>query len=409
MSTRAWMIWTALLLPLAGCGGSPKETGHAEEAGHEATEAGEHADHDEAMKQEEAMLAVDAEVLRDLKLTTFPAELRPGGPHPGIDMAALPDTPVVAVADGIWRHDVGGAGGNGAWLTGLDNVSYYYAHFSKYSDAPEGLIKAGEVIGYVGMTGNATGPHLHFEIHPGKPGEKPPVDPFVAHGAVVDRERRPDGTVERALTLFLAGAECPFTCSFCDLWRYTIDGPTPPGALPRQVAAALDALDAREPRPDRIKLYNASNFFDRRAVPLKTQLQNGETVEIITQRGAHPNPSWVNFVTTAKARNAIRGYLKNLKRDEAQELGRRLINQELLSYSLSLKKTPKARLQQLLKELGLADEFIDHASRDEILEDAGLTDQRIARDIVAQVLGTRIPVARPLPEDAREYDIERGR
>ena len=105
-------------------------------------------------------------------------ELRPGGPHPGVDMAAIPETPVVAVADGIWRHDVGGAGGNGAWLTGFDNVSYYYGHFSKYSDVPEGLVMAGEVIGYVGSTGNSTGPHLHFEIHPGKPGEKPPVDPF---------------------------------------------------------------------------------------------------------------------------------------------------------------------------------------------------------------------------------------
>ena len=84
MSTRAWMIWIALLLPLAGCGGSPKET--AEETGH-AGEAGEHAgeehageEHDgEAMAAEEGVLAVDAEVLRDLQLTTFPAELRPGG------------------------------------------------------------------------------------------------------------------------------------------------------------------------------------------------------------------------------------------------------------------------------------------------------------------------------------------
>jgi guanosine-3',5'-bis(diphosphate) 3'-pyrophosphohydrolase len=93
--------------------------------------------------------------------------------------------------------------------------------------------------------------------------------------------------------------------------------------------------------------------IDRRAVPLKTQLQNGETVEIVTQRGAHPNPSWVNFVTTAKARNAIRGYLRGLKRDEAQELGSRLINQELLSYALSLKKVPRARLEQVLKELAV--------------------------------------------------------
>ena len=70
-----------------------------------------------------------------------------------------------------------------------------------------------------------------------------------------------------------------------------------------------------------------------------------------------------------------------------------------------------AGVDTAVDELGLPDEFIDHASRDQILEDAGLTDQRIARDIVAQVLGTRIPVARPLPDEdaAREYDTERGR
>jgi len=94
---------------------------------------------------------------------------------------------------------------------------------------------------------------------------KPLVDPWRAHGSVVDVERRPDGTVEQALTVFLAGAECPFTCSFCDLWRWTIDGPTPPGALPRQLHEALARRDL--PRPRRLKLYNASNFFDARAVP----------------------------------------------------------------------------------------------------------------------------------------------
>jgi GTP pyrophosphokinase len=96
--------------------------------------------------------------------------------------------------------------------------------------------------------------------------------------------------------------------------------------------------------------------IDRRLVPLKTLLRNGETVEIVTARGAKPNPSWVNFVTTAKARNAIRGYLKNLKRDEAQELGRRLLNQELVPYSLSLRKLPKTRLEALRKELGIGDD-----------------------------------------------------
>jgi archaeosine synthase beta-subunit len=67
------------------------------------------------------------------------------------------------------------------------------------------------------------------------------------------------------LTVFLAGAECPFTCSFCDLWRWTLDGPTRPGALPAQLTRALG--EHAPPLPDRLKLYNASNFFDRRAVP----------------------------------------------------------------------------------------------------------------------------------------------
>jgi archaeosine synthase beta-subunit len=81
---------------------------------------------------------------------------------------------------------------------------------------------------------------------------------------VLEDERTLTG-LERALTVFLAGAECPYTCSFCDLWRYTLDGPTPAGALPLQVARVLDSL--ARPFPERLKLYNASNFFDRRAVP----------------------------------------------------------------------------------------------------------------------------------------------
>jgi uncharacterized Fe-S cluster-containing MiaB family protein len=82
---------------------------------------------------------------------------------------------------------------------------------------------------------------------------------------MVEDERRPDGVVERTATIFLAGAECAFTCSFCDLWRYTIDGPTPRGALPAQIEASLASVESGSVQ--RIKLYNASNFFDRRAVP----------------------------------------------------------------------------------------------------------------------------------------------
>ncbi len=81
----------------------------------------------------------------------------------------------------------------------------------------------------------------------------------------MEHERAKTGELERSLTVFLAGAECPFTCSFCDLWRWTLEGPTPPGALPAQLERALQELSG--PAPQRLKLYNASNFFDRRAVP----------------------------------------------------------------------------------------------------------------------------------------------
>jgi radical SAM enzyme (TIGR01210 family) len=93
------------------------------------------------------------------------------------------------------------------------------------------------------------------------------VDSQTAQGTVQEEERRASGSVERTLTVFLAGAECPFTCSFCDLWRSTLDGPTPPGALTAQLRTVLRAVAS--PLPDRLKLYNASNFFDQRAVPLE--------------------------------------------------------------------------------------------------------------------------------------------
>jgi len=95
--------------------------------------------------------------------------------------------------------------------------------------------------------------------------------------------------------------------------------------------------------------------IERRLVPLKTLLHNGETVEIITARGARPNPNWVNFVATAKARNAIRSFLKSLERDEARELGRLLLSQALRPHSLTLRRIARARMRELLDELALED------------------------------------------------------
>jgi murein DD-endopeptidase MepM/ murein hydrolase activator NlpD len=70
-------------------------------------------------------------------------------------------------------------GGTKLWITGESGTSYYYAHLSAYASgiADGTLVEPGDVIGYVGNTGNAitTPPHLHFEIHPGS---GPAMDPF---------------------------------------------------------------------------------------------------------------------------------------------------------------------------------------------------------------------------------------
>ena len=98
-----------------------------------------------------------------------------------------------------------------------------------------------------------------------------PVDLRHPIHVTVEDERRRDGRVSTTLTVFLAGAECPFTCVFCDLWRHTTPNSTPPGAIPAQIRDALkgapSALGAQ------IKLYNASNFFDHRAVPEDDDLE----------------------------------------------------------------------------------------------------------------------------------------
>jgi len=95
--------------------------------------------------------------------------------------------------------------------------------------------------------------------------------------------------------------------------------------------------------------------IDRRLVPLRTQIKNGTTVEIITARSASPDPRWVNFVVTAKARHSVRQYLKNLQHDEARDLGRRLLNQSLRDAGSSLRKIGRNRMKTVLDELGMND------------------------------------------------------
>ena len=92
---------------------------------------------------------------------------------------------------------------------------------------------------------------------------------------------------------------------------------------------------------------------DRQLVPLRTPLQNGQTVEIVTARGAKPNPNWLTFVRSAKARTAIRNHMKNLRSSESVDLGKRLLDKSLKDLGSGLRKVGKLRMAEALGELGL--------------------------------------------------------
>ena len=93
--------------------------------------------------------------------------------------------------------------------------------------------------------------------------------------------------------------------------------------------------------------------IDRSLVPLRTQLANGQTVEIIKSRSAKPNPNWLTFARTAKARTAIRQHMKNLRSSESVDLGKRLLDRSLKDLNSSLRKVGKVRMSAALEELGL--------------------------------------------------------
>ena len=122
--------------------------------------------------------------------------------------------------------------------------------------------------------------------------------------------------------------------------------------------------------------------IDRRLAPLGTRVNTGQTVEIITAPGAHPNPAWLNFSVTAKARSNIRHYLKNLEHNEAIALGKRLLNRELERMDLSFDKINPDVLAGVLREYNLADD-------QQLLHDVGLGN-RMAPLIARQLLGDEI-------------------
>ena len=97
---------------------------------------------------------------------TWGASRSGGRSHEGVDMMSPAGTPLVAVESGSVQFKTTRLGGNSVWLNGASGTRYFYAHLSAWEGSSRSVSR-GEVIGYVGATGNTTANHLHFEVHPG--------------------------------------------------------------------------------------------------------------------------------------------------------------------------------------------------------------------------------------------------
>ncbi|NHN76912.1 bifunctional GTP diphosphokinase/guanosine-3',5'-bis pyrophosphate 3'-pyrophosphohydrolase [Azotobacter chroococcum] len=128
--------------------------------------------------------------------------------------------------------------------------------------------------------------------------------------------------------------------------------------------------------------------INRRLAPLSQPLESGATVEIVTAPGARPNPAWLNFVVTAKARTHIRHALKQQRRSESISLGERLLNKVLAGFDASLEQIPGEHLREVLDEYRM--EVLE-----DLLEDIGLGN-RMAYVVARRLLtseGEELPSA----------------
>lgn len=163
---------------------------------------------------------------------------------------------------------------------------------------------------------------------------------------------------------------------------------------------------------------------DRQPYPLSQQLTSGQTVEIITAPGARPNAAWLNFVVSSKARAKIRQLLKNLKRDDSVNLGRRLLNHALgngrkitdipqENISRELVRMKLVTLDDLLAEIGLGNAMSVVVARNLLNEPESNTEESTTRKLPIKgadgVLITFAKCCRPVPGDPIIAHISPGK
>jgi guanosine-3',5'-bis(diphosphate) 3'-pyrophosphohydrolase len=136
---------------------------------------------------------------------------------------------------------------------------------------------------------------------------------------------------------------------------------------------------------------------NRRLAPLSEPLESGQTVEVIRAPGARPNPAWLSFVITGKARGNIRHFLKHQRHSESITLGERLLDKVLASFDTSLTAIPESNIKQVLKDCKV--ELME-----DLLADIGLGNR------MAYVVGRRLLASEGAidPESKKPTAAEHG-
>jgi guanosine-3',5'-bis(diphosphate) 3'-pyrophosphohydrolase len=149
---------------------------------------------------------------------------------------------------------------------------------------------------------------------------------------------------------------------------------TPKGDI-MQLPAGATALDFAYAVHTDIGNHCVAVKIDRQVAPLSTPIVNGQTIEVITAAEGRPNPAWLDFSVTSKARSSIRHFLKTQQRTESVALGKQLLKKALANYSLPFKKLPQSVIDFTLQETQLK-------TFDDLLQEIGLGNR--AAVLVAQ-------------------------
>ena len=137
--------------------------------------------------------------------------------------------------------------------------------------------------------------------------------------------------------------------------------------------------------------------IDDKLAALSTPLESGQTIRIITSPTASPNPSWLNFVITGKARSNIRHFLKHQRREDSVQLGERLLEKALAGYGLTMNDLA---IERVIAELAAN----NYPALDDLLEDIGLGN-RLAPLVARKLAGNREETERDPADDRKPLAI----